>query len=80
MPDVESLRGNRAREAALSAITAAVTGVDRHGIGTDLPVPGSIDWRAAALAATAILAWSGSGWECAPPLAALAGSVLSTLA
>ncbi|MDR6950938.1 chromate transporter [Ancylobacter sp. 3268] len=75
-PFVESLRGNRALSASLSAITAAVVGVILNlalwfslhvlfrqvesveflGLRPDLPVPGSVDWRAALLAAAAMVA------------------------
>jgi chromate transporter len=75
-PYVETLRGNRAVSAALSAITAAVVGVilnlalwfalhvmfhavvtvGLRGIGPDLPVLSSLDWRAACLVAASMIA------------------------
>ncbi|MGO4725975.1 MULTISPECIES: chromate efflux transporter [unclassified Inquilinus] len=75
-PYVETLRGNRAVSAALSAITAAVVGVILNlalwfalhvmfravvtvevlGVGPDLPVLSSLDWRAACLAGASMVA------------------------
>lgn len=68
-PYVEALRGHRAAAAALSAITAAVVGVIANlalwfglhllfgqvtsGLGPDLPVLSSFDWRPALLALAA---------------------------
>ncbi|MBS7545029.1 chromate efflux transporter [Ancylobacter oerskovii] len=101
-PFVESLRGNRALAASLSAITAAVVGVilnlalwfalhvvfrqvesvDILGLRPDLPVPGSIDWAAAALAAAALVAtlWLRAGMFTTLAGCALAGIGLRLLA
>ncbi len=99
-PYVESLRGNAALGAALSAITAAVVGVilnlalwfavhaifrqvvsvDWHGIGPDLPVLSSMDWRAALLAAGAMVAMLRFKVGMLPTLAACAAAGMALLA
>ena len=100
-PFVESLRGNRALSASLSAITAAVVGVILNlalwfslhvlfrqvesveilGLRPDLPVLGSVDWRAALLAAAAMVAmlWFRLGMFTTLAGCAFAGIVLRLL-